>query len=160
MRGAKSLEQPWERQKGESAQAFEAFTIYLNMGADRSVRGVAQNLSKSCTLISRWSSANHWVERVRAWDNFMQKEARKAAAAEVRAMAQRHIDIAMQLQKTAILALQEQGTDLIDSRNFTNVLKFATDLERSNRETGAEDAAQKSAQDGQLSDLIEGLLEP
>ena len=37
---------PWERQKGESAQAFEAFSIYLEMGAERSIRAVTKSYSK------------------------------------------------------------------------------------------------------------------
>ena len=32
----------WERQKGESAQAYEAFSIYLGMGAERSLRAYPQ----------------------------------------------------------------------------------------------------------------------
>lgn len=37
---------PWERQEGESAKAFEAFTIYAGLGADRSLRAVAQQLGQ------------------------------------------------------------------------------------------------------------------
>lgn len=44
---------PWERQEGESAKAFEAFTIYAGLGADRSLRAVAQQLGKSKTLMDR-----------------------------------------------------------------------------------------------------------
>ena len=70
---------PWERQKGESAQAFAAFLAYLQMGADRSLSAVGQRLGKSKALMERWSSANGWVERCRAWDNYLQREAKKAA---------------------------------------------------------------------------------
>lgn len=59
----------WERQEGETDKAYEAFALYRDMGASRSVRDVAQKLGKSATLISRWSSANNWVERVSAWDD-------------------------------------------------------------------------------------------
>ena len=83
-------EQPWDRQKGESARAFEAFLVYLQMGPERSVRAVAQKLSKSYTLAGRWSSTYHWVERCRAWDNYLQQEAKKAAATAVRNMNRRH----------------------------------------------------------------------
>jgi hypothetical protein len=59
---------PWERQPKESARAYEAFVAYRDMGPGRAVRAVARELGKSVTLIGRWSSAHHWVERAEAWD--------------------------------------------------------------------------------------------
>ena len=41
----------WERQKGESAQAYEAFVLYRDLGAERSHVKVAQQLGKSLSLI-------------------------------------------------------------------------------------------------------------
>lgn len=122
---------PWERQKGESAQAFAAFLVYLQMGADRSLSAVGQRLGKSRALMERWSSANGWVERCRAWDNHLQREAKKAAAAEVRSMTRRHISIAQQIQGAAMQALKEMGSNMVNPKNFAAVVKFATDLERS-----------------------------
>ena len=123
-------EQPWDRQKGEGARAFEAFLVYLQMGPERSVRAVAQKLSKSYTLAGRWSSTYHWVERCRAWDNYLQQEAKKAAVAEVRRMNQRHAKMASAIQATAMQALQEMGTSMVKPKNFASVVKLATDLER------------------------------
>lgn len=123
-------EQPWERQKGESARAFEAFLVYLQMGPDRSIQAVSHKLAKSIPLIKRWSSENNWVERCRAWDNYLQQEAKKAAVAEVRRMNQRHAKMASAIQATAMQALQEMGTSMVDPKNFAAIVKLATDLER------------------------------
>lgn len=123
-------DQPWERQKGESARAFEAFLVYLQMGPERSQQAVAQRCSKSVSLIRRWSSDNKWVERCRAWDNYLQQEAKKAAVAEVRKMNQRHAKMASAIQATAMQALQELGTDMVNPKNFASIVKLATDLER------------------------------
>lgn len=123
-------EQPWERQKGESARAFEAFLVYLQMGPDRSIQAVSHKLAKSIPLIKRWSSDNNWVERCRAWDNYLQQEAKKAAVAEVRRMNQRHAKMASAIQATAMQALQEMGTSMVDPKNFAAIVKLATDLER------------------------------
>ena len=126
----KKTEQPWERQKGESAQAFEAFSLYLEMGADRSIRAVSQECSKSVSLIRRWSSTYHWVERCRAWDNYLQQEAKKAAAAAVRNMNRRHAQMAAAIQGTAMQALQERGADMVNPNNFAAIVKLAAELER------------------------------
>ena len=123
-------EQPWDRQKGEGARAFEAFLVYLQMGPERSVRAVAQKLSKSYTLAGRRSSTYHWVERCRAWDNYLQQEAKKAAAAEVRNMNRRHAKMAAAIQGTAMQALQERGADMVNPNNFAAIVKLAAELER------------------------------
>ena len=91
-------ENPWEQQPGESAKAFEAFAIYRDMGVERSVRKVAQQLNKSLTLIGRWSSNHNWPERARAYDRDLDKRAHDQAVREVRNMTNRHIRIAMTLQ--------------------------------------------------------------
>lgn len=127
----KRTEQPWERQKGESAQAFEAFFLYLEMGADRSIRAVSHELGKSKTLIDRWSRTHNWVERCRAWDNHIQHEAKKAAITEVRNMTKRHVTMAQQIQNAAMLALKEMGSNMVNPKNFAAIVKLATDLERS-----------------------------
>lgn len=123
-------EQPWDRQKGESARAFEAFLVYLQMGPERSIRAVAQRCNKSYTLIGRWSGDNGWVERCRAWDNYLQHEAKKAAAAEVRSMNRRHAKMAAAIQGTALQALRELGTKMVNPKNFASIVKLSTDLER------------------------------
>ena len=130
----KRTERPWERQKGESAQAFEAFFLYLEMGADRSIRAVSQELGKSKTLIDRWSRTHNWVERCRAWDNHIQHEAKKAAITEVRNMTKRHVTMAQQIQNAAMLALKELGSDMVNPKNFAAIVKLATELERQNLE--------------------------
>lgn len=130
----KRTERPWERQKGESAQAFEAFFLYLEMGADRSIRAVSQELGKSKTLIDRWSRTHNWVERCRAWDNHIQHEAKKAAITEVRNMTKRHVTMAQQIQNAAMLALKEMGSDMVNPKNFAAIVKLATELERQNLE--------------------------
>lgn len=147
----KRTEQPWERQKGESAQAFEAFSLYLEMGTDRSLRAVAQECTKNISLIRRWSSNHHWVERCRAWDNHLQHEAKKAAITEVRNMTRRHITMAQQIQNAAMLALKEMGSDMVTPKNFAAILKFATELERQNLEAeviAATEEIGKSQEDG------------
>ena len=55
---------PWERQKGETPQAFEAFSIYRDMGSSRSTAKVGRKLGKSKNLMDRWSSRWEWVEPV------------------------------------------------------------------------------------------------
>lgn len=58
----------WERLDTDTDKSFEAFCIYRDMGANRSLRKVAEKLSKSETIINRWSMNHNWQERVTAFD--------------------------------------------------------------------------------------------
>ena len=121
---------PWERQEGESVKAFEAFTVYLEMGDERSIREVAQRLAKSRTLIGRWSVTYQWVERVAAFDADVQRKAHAKAVKKRRNMVDRHISIALKMQEKALMALEPAD---IDPKNLIAMLREATKLEQEMR---------------------------
>jgi hypothetical protein len=56
----------FEQQPNETNKAFEAFTVYLSMGPERSLDAVRRKCGKSARLIERWSSRFDWPARVQA----------------------------------------------------------------------------------------------
>ena len=76
----------WQRQKGESAQAYEAAKLYFELRAERSLAAVRQKLGKSKALIERWSRRWNWPERARDYDEhadeFREDELQKSRAKE------------------------------------------------------------------------------
>ena len=149
----KGTDKPWERQKGESDKAYEAFVTYRDMGTNRSIRAVAQKLAKSRTQIGKWSSGWEWMERVRAYDNELEKEARAKAVKDRNDMTERHIKIAMQLQKKALEALTSLKVKAMSPKDIKEFIKMATDLERLNR-TLEEDSKGKNDTTASLADEI------
>ena len=123
----------WERQPGESAQAYEAFAIYRDMGSNRSLRVVAEQLSKSDTLIKRWSREKKWGERCRAYDNHLDDVARQEALRKYKKMRTRHIGIALQLQEKALAELKNLPDGSMTPKDIIQFLDKATELERDNR---------------------------
>lgn len=124
---------PWDRLDGESVKAFEAFCIYLNLGLERSITKVVQELNKSRALIGRWSSAFEWVDRASAYDADVQRRAREKAVRDARKMNNRHVKIAMQMQEKALAALAGMDPSEIDPKNLIAMLREATKLERESR---------------------------
>ena len=129
----KWTEKPWERQAGESEKAFEAFIVYRDLGQDRTITAVGKQLAKSRNLIDRWKEKYNWSERVRMYDNELEKQAMAKAVKERRAMTERHIKIAMQMQKKALEALQALNKKDMSPRDIKDYIKLATELERLNR---------------------------
>ena len=130
---SKDREEMWERQLGESVQAFEAFKIYRDLGLKRSNNEVCRQLAKSRQLISRWKAAWKWEERVRAYDNALEQEAHKESIKSLKDMTSRHIRISVQLQNKALEALQRMKVEDMSPRDIREYIKLATELERLNR---------------------------
>jgi hypothetical protein len=114
-------ERPWARKHKlntstgkktiESTPAFAAFRAYCIMGSKRSLRLVARGLGKSQQLLSRWSVAWSWQERVRAYDDFAAVEETAAFIQERRSMARRQAQLGVlgqNIAATSLLAIQEQ----------------------------------------------------
>lgn len=86
--------EPWERQKGESQKAFEAFACYRDLGPKRSIAKVAQKLGKSTALIARWSARWDWVARAEAWDREQDRLRRESQLEAIKRMNEQHALIA------------------------------------------------------------------
>ena len=97
----------WERQPEETARAFEAFVVYRDLGANRSLRKTAQELGKNCTTISEWSAKYDWVKRVAAWDAEQDRITRNEMLAEMASTRKR--------QRQQAKRMQEKGMELLES---------------------------------------------
>lgn len=91
--------EPWARRDDETAKAYEAFMVYLEQGAQRSVREVGKALDKSHTLISRWSGKYDWPSRVRAYDSVPAQATVDAYADMARDIAEQHRALSDKLMK-------------------------------------------------------------
>lgn len=147
--------QPWEQQPGESSKAFEAFATYRNLGPERSIQKTSQKLSKNMTTLKGWSRKWSWVERSRAYDREMDKQAHAQAVREVRQMTNRHIRIAMNLQAKALRALETMDEEQLTPKMTLAFLKEATKLERMNR-LDAAGIGEDDKKDGEVEIVIEG----
>lgn len=77
----------FEQRRNESAKAFAAFSTYLNMGPERSLAAVAQQLTKSEQLLKRWSRKFDWPARVQAHAAHLALVERQATEAALRSKA-------------------------------------------------------------------------
>lgn len=65
---------PWERWPDETDTAYHRFSLYLNLGADRTQRAVRERLGKSKVYehqLQKWSSKYSWVDRAAAYDEHL-----------------------------------------------------------------------------------------
>ncbi len=70
--------EPWEMLPGESPQQYAAFCAYRDLPArSRSISRLASDGAGRLDRLKIWSRKNHWVDRVRAWQAYVDERARE-----------------------------------------------------------------------------------
>lgn len=137
MRGAVHAE-PWEQQKGESPQAFEAFAVYRDLGPARSVTKVARELHKSRALLGRWSRQYAWVMRATAYDREQDRVFLAEQRQARRDIARRHAKLAQAFLGKAVARLQGLDPRELSPSELLRYFQVAAEIER--RAVGEEPA--------------------
>lgn len=118
---------PWERQEDEGAKAYEAFVIYREMGPERSLTKVSEELHKGRDLIGRWSATYHWVDRVREYERQLEGEQLDTEVRARKEMEKRHLDQSIKMQEICQETLDAVKT--IQPKDVPAWLKLAQEIE-------------------------------
>lgn len=145
---------PWDRQPGETSKAYEAFVIYRDMGSQRTVRGVAEHLTKSEQLIKGWSGKNDWVARAAAWDSMPGRAVQEAYEEMAARVAQQHERVA-----TKLMARLESHLDqLPEGKVPSQVWSIAHGAGRQGHQFAAELSKPRDEAKAAITDAIENLI--
>lgn len=136
----------WERQPGESEEAYEAFTDYYK-NPKRSQKKTAKAVGKSDTLIYRWSVRWHWTERAREYDNALVREEYTATLDEIRKMNKAQAAIGLLLQKKGQEALEKLNLKKMSAKDLLQFLIQGTTIERRARLSDVSIQNKKKAQE-------------
>lgn len=128
---------PFEQQPRESNKAFAAFSLYLNLGPERSLATVAQELHKSVTMLGRWSAKFDWPARVAAHGAHLAVVEREAIEAAARSKAAEWESREQSLRETEwamherAIAAAKRGLDAYMEREkvYANLADIARMLE-------------------------------
>lgn len=122
--------QPWERLDGESPPRWQAFQIYRDLGAVRSLDKVAKQLGKSNTLIERWSAQDGWIYRTEAWDRDQDRQWHAMQGQKRKEMADRHVKVAQAFMGKVVEKLRKLDPDRLSPKDLAQWLDTAAKVER------------------------------
>jgi len=128
---------PWERQPGDTHKSFAAFTIYCQMGSDRSLAKVSRRLGKSTPLMERWSKRDNWVIRAGAWDAYQSLAINERILRGSAEMRERQIRQALELQTKAYqraLKMTPEEIRQLTPAEMCLLFKTGTDIENRARD--------------------------
>ncbi len=86
---------------GETNKAYEAFQIYLKLGAKRSMRAVSQKLTQTEQNLRQWSSQWKWKERIKTYNLEQLQRERVAEDLAANALAEIRVKRKAQLEANA-----------------------------------------------------------
>lgn len=135
------LREPWERMPDETDAAYRAFQIYLDQTpGDRSrfrahltyLEEYTERTTQPKHLPGRWvtwSRKWNWTERVRAWDDDVDRRVRARRRAELLEARRRHASLGTSLQNRAVAALQTLEPGEINAATIAQMAKAGVDME-------------------------------
>jgi hypothetical protein len=103
----------YDRETDESAKAFEAWTVYRDLGVERSLQKASEMYyghGANVGQFERWSKRYGWVERVRAFDVEREMIRRSAIEDHLKAQAEDHAAREARIQER-ILEIREQAAE-------------------------------------------------
>ena len=109
-----------------SPERKEAFILYRDMGADRSLRGAAQVLRKDGSLVARWSMEDGWRMRTAAWDAEQDRIRQEASKRELERITKKH---ARAIESTITVLMQPAVKLAHMIENGDNFLEGLTPVE-------------------------------
>lgn len=127
----------WEKYANETPQAYEAFTVYRDLGAGRTFAAVAEKLNKSVTLIHRWKNKWCWETRAAAWDKNITDKAIEKAADDYAKMIEHQINIGKMMQAKGARALQNMDLSDVPLKflpSIVSLINSGVTTERTSRE--------------------------
>ena len=152
--------QPWERQYGESRQAFAAFVTYRDQGASRSQVRVAQEVGKNPGLMARWSSHWRWVSRVESWDREQDRLWREEQQQARRDAGRVQLRLANLALSKVVDRLSTIRPEDLTPGELMRWMTAATEIQR--KAAGIEDEREQSdvrQAAGMVVELVEGIRE-
>jgi len=125
----------WDRLPNESTKAYAAFCVYRDLGTERSLEKAGQTLDKPRTRkwLGEWSAKYKWVERAKAYDDYVEKLKRKEKEKAIKEMAERQARIAMAFQEKIIERLQSIDPAELTPTELARWFEIAAKIERLNR---------------------------
>ncbi len=131
----------WDRQMDETSKAWAAFLLYRDAPPnERGLKEVGQKLKISVGTVGKWSAKFCWLERVREFDSFIDRESTQKERIESERkkfeMLSRHTTVVVHVQNRAVerfLAITNSEWDKIPIHQLTDIFLNSARFERLSR---------------------------
>lgn len=121
---------PWDRFDDESAEDHALFTLYRGQGVRRTLKTVAELGEVSVNSVSELSKRYSWVARATAFDDMLERQARRELAAQVIHNRKKVAATARLVEQKVVDRLLALDPNELSPRDLISFWEMATKLSR------------------------------
>jgi hypothetical protein len=125
----------WEQQWGEGGKAYEAFSLFRDLGPLRTITQTMKDLGKGKSMGDYWAQKYAWRNRARAYDMHLDRLEQEEHEKEIRIMGRRQAKLGVAMSMLADKRLSQYSSDpsLTNSITLNETIRLAeigTKIER------------------------------
>lgn len=126
------VKQIYDRLDGETVRQFRNFCVYRDMGEARSYRMVAEELGLAYVTIRDLAMLNRWVQRAAAYDEYLERVARKELELQRVESRKKHIAVAEKMLDRAMEGLTtiDMTEESVNLKDLAYLADIAVRIER------------------------------
>lgn len=121
---------PWDRQYGESLEAYKAFAMFMDAGVSRNFHNVVVRLNKTQEQVESWSIDFAWRKRVKLYDIEQERLRLLHHRNELDRMCDRHAKIARAMSKKLTERLDSVDISELAPKDIAQWFKSIVEVER------------------------------
>jgi len=127
----------WEKLSGEGFQAFAAFCVFRDLGAERSIRKAVENTeqdksswAKRYNVWRGWAAKNRWNERAAAYDRHIEKLKQTELRKTIEAQGEKHREVTGKMLNVVSKKLDTMNPEELTQGNLTEWVQTAIKADR------------------------------
>lgn len=147
----------WERQPHESSEAYKDFCLYRDLGPQRKVSEVCKLNGKEISNMCQQQKRHKWLKRAQAWDDYIEKEARKKMERDIILVKRSALSGAMRMAQLSLARLKDMKAEDLTVKEAKEFMRNALAIAQSLM--GNEQAEEEIAKMPEENDVVVYLPE-
>lgn len=131
--GEDATHQPWDKLSGEGNRPYAAFCKYRDMGPERTIGKLVEQIGGSAATYRTLSSVHGWVRRCEAYDDYLERQERKLIERGRLEARRRQLNLGQLLQNKALEGLTMLNPYTATPRDLALLADIGVKLERAAR---------------------------
>jgi hypothetical protein len=122
--------QPWTRRPTETSRAYDAFMRFCDLGQRRTLRTLCEINRLSKSTVASWQTNHDWIDRAKAYDEWLVRESALDQVEQVKDMRRRHAVVGSAAVEKGSKRIADVDVDRLTIREAVLLVDLGVRIER------------------------------